>query len=60
MSNKLQDARILVIGGAGFIGGFVLTELLKEPVKEVIIYDNFSRGKMENIEKSLEDPRCSI
>jgi len=58
--NKLKDARVLVIGGAGFIGGFVVAELLKEPVKEVIIYDNFSRGKMENIEESLKDPRCSI
>jgi UDP-glucose 4-epimerase len=60
MSNKLENARVLVIGGAGFIGGFVVSELLKEPVKEVIIYDNFSRGKMENIEESLKDPRCSI
>lgn len=58
--NKLEDARVLVIGGAGFIGGFVVEELLKEPVREVIIYDNFSRGKMENIEESLKDPRCSI
>lgn len=60
MSNKLENARVLVIGGAGFIGGFVLNELLKERVKEVIIYDNFTRGKMENIEQALKDPRCSI
>ena len=60
MSNKLENARVLVIGAAGFIGGFVVSELLKEPVKEVIIYDNFTRGKMENIEDSLKDPRCSI
>ena len=60
MSNKLENARILVIGAAGFIGGFVVSELLKEPVKEVIIYDNFTRGKMENIEDSLKDPRCTI
>lgn len=52
MPNKLENARVLVIGAAGFIGGFVVSE----PVKEVIIYDNFTRGKMEN----LEDPRCSI
>ena len=39
MSNKLENARVLVIGAAGFIGGFVVSELLKEPVKEVIIYD---------------------
>ena len=58
--NKLKDAKVLVIGGAGFIGGFVVKELLKEPVKEVIIYDNFTRGKMENIEESLKDSRCTI
>ncbi|QTN40001.1 NAD-dependent epimerase/dehydratase family protein [Cryomorphaceae bacterium] len=57
---KLQDARVLVIGGAGFIGGFVVKELLKYPVKEVIIYDNFARGKMENIASSLADDRCRI
>ncbi len=56
----IKDSRILVIGGAGFIGGFVIAELLKEDVKEVIIYDNFARGKMENIRESLKDPRCTI
>jgi len=60
MSNKLDGARVLVIGAAGFIGGFVVSELLKEKVKEVVIYDNFTRGKMENLEESLKDERCSI
>jgi UDP-glucose 4-epimerase len=57
---ELKDKRVLVIGGAGFIGGFVVAELLKHPVKEVVIYDNFARGKMDNISASLNDPRCSI
>lgn len=57
---KLENARVLVIGGGGFIGGFVVQEILKHPVKELIIYDNFARGKMDNIEESLEDPRCTI
>src|SRR5687768_1653338 len=57
---ELNNSRILVIGGAGFIGSFVVAELLKEPIKEVIIYDNFARGKMSNITEVLEDPRCNI
>ena len=32
---------ILVIGGAGFIGSHVVEELLKEDIKEAIVYDNF-------------------
>lgn len=57
---ELKNSKILVTGGAGFIGSFVVKELLKHDVAEVVIYDNFARGKMENIEESLKDPRCSI
>ena len=57
---KVKDSKILVIGGSGFIGSFVVAELLKHPVKKVIIYDNFARGKMTNIEKSLRDERVEI
>ena len=60
MSNKLENAKVLIIGGVGFIGSFLVKEILKEPVKEVIIYDNLQRGKIDNIEDSLKDPRCTI
>jgi UDP-glucose 4-epimerase len=57
---KLAGKKVLVIGGAGFIGSHLVSELLSTPVKEVVIYDNFARGKMTNIESSLEDERCSV
>lgn len=57
---KLKDSKVLVIGGAGFIGGFVISELLKSDVKEVVIYDNFARGKADNIIESLKDSRCTV
>ena len=57
---KLENSKVLVIGGSGFIGGFVVSELLKHQVSELIIYDNFARGKSANIVESLKDPRCSV
>ncbi len=34
MKKKLNNAKVLVIGAAGFIGVFLVKELLKEPVKQ--------------------------
>lgn len=56
----IKNSKILVIGGAGFIGSFVAAELLKEGAAEVIIYDNFTRGKMDNIKHLLKVNRCRI
>jgi len=57
---SVQGKRALVIGGAGFIGGFVVKELLAAGAKDVIVYDNFTRGKVSNLTVSLNDPRCRI
>lgn len=55
-----KNKKYLVIGGAGLIGSHVVDELLKEDVKEVIIYDNFTRGREDNIRDALKDPRCKV
>jgi UDP-glucose 4-epimerase len=57
---NLDGKRILVIGGAGFIGSFIVKELLQEKVAEVVVYDNFSRGTADNLAASLRDPRCRV
>ncbi len=57
---NLSGKKVLVIGGAGFIGSFVVSELLKTDIKEVVIFDNFARGNVNYIKKSLFDKRCKV
>lgn len=56
----IKDKKVLVTGGAGFIGSFVVSELLKEDVREIVIFDNFARGDLSYIDAQLEDPRCTL
>ena len=49
----MSYSRVLVTGGAGFIGSHLVDELVKEGF-EVTVLDNFSTGRIENIRHHLE------
>jgi UDP-glucose 4-epimerase len=57
---ELRDKRIVVIGGAGLIGSHTVDLLAKEPVREIVVYDNFVRGRAENLAAAMRDPRVKI
>ncbi len=57
---ELNGTKLVVIGGAGLIGSHTVDRLLKEDVKEIVIYDNFVRGRAENLHAALKDPRVKI
>lgn len=56
----IAGKKVLVIGGAGFIGSHVVDELVKTDVGEIVVYDNFFRGRRDNLRAALEDPRVKI
>jgi len=56
----IRGKKLLVIGGAGLIGSHTVDALLREDVGEVIVYDNFVRGRMENLAKARLDSRFKV
>ena len=52
---NIKGSKILVVGGAGLIGSHVVEELLKEEIREVVVYDNFCRGTHENLKEAIKD-----
>lgn len=56
----IRGKKFLVIGGAGLIGSHTVDALLREDVGEVIVYDNFVRGRLENLSSARQDPRFKV
>ena len=56
----IRGKKFVLIGGAGLIGSHTVDHLVKEDVKEIIVYDNMLRGSVENLHDALKDPRVRI
>ncbi len=54
-----SGANVLVTGGAGFIGSNLVDKLLSMGAN-VTVLDNFTTGKMENLENARRNPNFSL
>jgi UDP-glucose 4-epimerase len=56
----IEDSRVLVVGGAGFVGSHIVDQLLAEPVREIVVLDNLVRGTRNNLAGALKDDRVTL
>ena len=56
----ITNKSIMLIGGAGLVGSHIVDELVKEPVKEIIVFDNFVRGNRENLSAVIKSPKVRV
>jgi UDP-glucose 4-epimerase len=53
--------KVIVTGGAGFIGSHLIERLLREKnIKKIIVFDNFINGKDNNIKKFKKNKKVKI
>ncbi|MEK9569782.1 MAG: NAD-dependent epimerase/dehydratase family protein [Paracoccaceae bacterium] len=57
---EFKGKKFVVIGGAGLIGSHTVDALLDQEPGEIVIYDNFLRGRHENIAQALSDSRVKV
>ena len=59
MNSTINNTKVLVTGGAGFIGSNLCETLLNQN-NQVVCLDNFATGKRENIDPFLENPNFTL
>ncbi|WP_073052809.1 SDR family NAD(P)-dependent oxidoreductase [Kaistia soli] len=56
----LNGARVLVTGGAGFIGSHIVDQLVTAGCREIVVIDNMIRGRAANLAGALKSSRVEI
>ncbi|GAB4549214.1 MAG: NAD-dependent epimerase/dehydratase family protein [Anaerolineae bacterium] len=56
----MLNSRVLITGGAGLIGSHIADQLVEQGVGEVVVLDNFFRGRRENLAWAIEHGPLTI
>ena len=57
---SILTGRILITGGAGLIGSHIIDDLLRHGATDIVVLDNFSRGRLENLSDALPSGKVHI
>lgn len=56
----LNNSKVLITGGAGLIGSHIADQLVRNGTSQIVILDNFTRGRRENLAWALANGPVSI
>jgi UDP-glucose 4-epimerase len=56
----MKGKRILITGGAGLIGSHIADLIAAQAPAEIVLYDNFVRGRRENVAQAVSTGRVTI
>jgi len=56
----MSHKRALITGGAGLIGSHIADGLIAEGIEEIVILDNLTRGRRENIATAMASGKVTI
>ncbi|NCA81940.1 MAG: SDR family NAD(P)-dependent oxidoreductase [Opitutae bacterium] len=56
----MKGSQVLVTGGAGLIGSHIVDRLVRGGAREIVVYDNFVRGRRENLAWALANGSVTI
>lgn len=59
-NGRLTGARVLVTGGAGFVGSHIIDQLVAAGCSHVVAIDNMVRGRPENLANALASGRVQL
>jgi UDP-glucose 4-epimerase len=54
-TSQIHNERVLITGGAGAVGSNIVDQLVEAGVREIVVLDNFVRGRQENLAWALEN-----
>src|SRR5687767_6602885 len=56
----IKHKRALITGGAGLIGSHIADKLVADGFEEIVILDNFTRGRMQNLDKACASGKVTL
>src|SRR3954471_992618 len=52
--------RALITGGAGLIGSLIADRLVADGFDEIVVLDNFTRGRRQNLESAITSGKVKL